>query len=86
MTCADVLTFDDPEFLRDLRDASAPGPCDEAVAYVVRRWGVTGPAPLSELHEYGAWDDLGTDEGTDVARWVWVTASLRRELGELVTP
>lgn len=83
MNADDLRWSTDPELMRDLRDAS-PGPCDEAVVYLIRRWRPIPPASLSaDLREAGAWDDIGADEDTDLARWVWLVACDRRDEGSL---
>ena len=66
----------DAALLADLLDCSAPGSADEAVAYVLSAYTVTGdPADCrAMLKGYGAWDDEElADHDENLARLVWLT-------------
>jgi len=73
----------DPTLLQDLIDCGASGPADEAVAYVMNTWEVTGdPIDCKALLKgQGAWKDNELDDHDEnLKRLVWLTGCALREL------
>lgn len=63
--------------LADLLDCALPGPADEAVAYVMRTYEITGDGTdcAAFLRVYGAWEETDLlDHHTNLSRLVWLTA------------
>lgn len=65
-----------------LKDCGAPGPADEAVAYVISQFTITGEPDdcRNMLRGYGAWeDDDLLDHDTNLQRLVWLTGCSLRQ-------
>lgn len=67
---------------RAIRECSAPGPCDDVVAYWIRTLHFDVPADLARdyLQGFGAWDDGElSDHADNVSRVFWIVCGNLRD-------